>query len=185
MNSFSPEIVTERLILRPWQVADAPRLKQAIDENLEHLRPWMPWAMNEPSPLEEIEERIATFLRNFETGGEFVYGIVARDDGRILGSSGLHRRIDEGLEIGYWIDHRELGRGYATEAASALMKEAFRDPQVRRVQIRCDPRNVASAAVPGRLGFVHVETIANETTTPDGSLRDTMVWEYLRPEDTT
>lgn len=171
------------MILRPWQVADAPRLKQAIDENLEHLRPWMPWAVQEPSPLEAIEERIAAFLRNFESGAEFVYGMLARDDGRVVGGCGLHRRIDDGFEIGYWLDHRELGRGLATEASAALLREAFRDPRVRRVQVCCDPRNRASAGVPRRLGFVHVKTLTGETTAPDGSPRDTMVWEYLHSRE--
>ena len=41
-------IHTQRLVLRCWQPTDAPLLKAAIDANLEHLRPWLPWAQYEP-----------------------------------------------------------------------------------------------------------------------------------------
>ena len=44
------------------------------------------------------------------------------------------------------------------------------------VEIRCDARNVASAAVARRLGYRHEKTRANDITATDGTLRDTMVW---------
>ena len=43
---------TQRLVIRCWQPEDAPLLKASIDENLDHLRPQMPWAMNEPTDLQ-------------------------------------------------------------------------------------------------------------------------------------
>lgn len=179
--TFSRQIETERLLLRPWQPEDAPRLKAAIDANLEHLRAWMPWARHEPSALETITARIARFEHDFAAGLDATYGIFARDDRRVLGGTGLHLRIPGGVEIGYWLDHREQGRGFATEASQALIAEAFRHPEVSRVQIRCDPRNTRSAAVPRRLGFRHVETLAGQVHAPDGSERDTMIWELTRP----
>jgi RimJ/RimL family protein N-acetyltransferase len=45
-----------------------------------------------------------------------------------------------------------------------------------RVEIRCDPRNTASAAVPRRLGYRHVTTLEANVLTPAGEPRDTMVW---------
>ncbi len=43
-------IHTRKLVLRCWNPTDAPLLKAAIDESLDELRPWMPWARNEPGP---------------------------------------------------------------------------------------------------------------------------------------
>jgi len=48
---------TERLVLRCWEAADAPLLKDAIDTSLEHLRVWMPWAWQEPSELAVVVDR--------------------------------------------------------------------------------------------------------------------------------
>lgn len=44
-------IHTQRLVVRCWEPRDAPLLKAVLDESLDHLRPWMPWAQNEPEPL--------------------------------------------------------------------------------------------------------------------------------------
>ncbi len=177
---FPPAIRTERLLLRPWTAVDAPLLKRAIDENLEHLRAWMPWAMDEPSPLDVIEARIAKFAADFAEGTEGIYAIFSADETIALGGTGLHARVDDGLEIGYWIHGHHTRRGYATEAARALTAAAFEWPEVLQVQIRCDPQNVASAAVPRRLGFRHIETLQADTVTPVGAPRDTMVWQLTR-----
>ena len=172
------EIVTPRLVLKRRRASDAPVLKALVDANLEHLRAWMPWAMKEPSTLEATRERLARFETLFDRGLEWPYGIWSRDTGAHLGAMGVHPRIGpEGLEIGYWLDQDATSHGYATEAADALTRVALEQPGVTHVQIRHDPRNIASAGIPRRLGFRHVLTIENETFAPDGSLRDTLVWE--------
>ena len=168
--------------MRPWTVADAPMLKRIIDENLEHLQAWMPWAINEPSTLETIEARIEKFAEDFAAGTDGIYGIFEREQMRALGGTGLHTRNEHGLEIGYWIHHEHIRRGYATEAAAALMSTAFGLAGVLHVQIRCDPRNVASARVPARLGFEHINTLVADTLTPLGAPRDTMVWQMTREQ---
>jgi RimJ/RimL family protein N-acetyltransferase len=179
-HRFPPLVRTDRLLLRPWTVGDAPLLKRAIDDNLEHLRAWMAWAMDEPSSLDVIEARIEKFAVDFSAGTEATYAVLAHDESTALGGMGLHARIDDGLELGYWIHHAHTRRGYATEAARSLTGAALSLPDVRQVQIRCDPRNVVSAAVPRRLGFRHIETLVANTVTPAGAPRDTMVWQMTR-----
>ena len=175
-------IVTPRLLLRCWEVGDAAALKAALDANLAHLRPWMPWAANEPSPVPVIEERIERFAADFEAGVEWAYAIFSADDESVLGGCGLHPRIGPGgLEIGYWIDRSHCRRGYATEAAGALTEAAFANTDVERIQIRCDPRNVASAGVPRKLGYRHVVTLRHDVT-PSAERTETMVWELARSE---
>lgn len=176
-------IPTERLLLRCWQPSDAPLLKATIDANLAHLQQWMPWAMHEPSSLDVITARIEKFATDFADGVDWVYGIFTPAGDTVLGGSGAHTRIGvDGLEIGYWIDATHTRKGYATEAAAAITRVAFTQPNVKRVQIRCDPNNVASAAVPRRLGYRHVETLIADGLTPTGMPRDTMIWEMTRAE---
>lgn len=170
-------IRTERLVLRCWQRDDAPLVKEAIDSSLDELRQWMPWARSEPSPLESIAQRIEQFRRAFEEGRDWTYGILDAAESRVIGGSGLHPRTRPGrLEIGYWIRSSDTGQGFATEAAAALADRAFRLHGAEGVEIRCDPRNARSAAVPQRLGFVLEQTLVGDTTAPDGSVRDTQVW---------
>lgn len=174
-------IETPRLVLRVKERRDASLLKAAIDMSLSELRQWMPWAMDEPSELAEIEQRTERFRAEFHAGVDFHFGIFDRAEQEILGGCGLHPRIgDDALEIGYWIRSDVAGRGYATEAAGALTKVAFEDIGVSRLQIRCDPANAASAAIPRKLGYRHIETLIGNACTPEGQPRDTMVWEIDR-----
>lgn len=170
-------IQTPRLLLRCYRVSDAPLLKHAIDSSLDHLRPWMPWMLNEPSPLSVIEARLATFREQFIAGRDWVYGIFDPTETEVLGGTGLHPRIGpDALEIGYWLRADVTGRGLATEAISALTAAGFAAFAARRLEIRCDPRNVRSMGVPRRLGYRHEQTLVNVTVTPAGAPRDTMIW---------
>lgn len=173
---------TARLVLRCWQRDDAPLVKDAIDSSLGELRQWMPCARSEPSPLESITERIEKFRRAFEEGRDWTYGILDAAETRVIGGAGLHPRTQPGrLEIGYWIRSSDTGQGFATEAAAALAERAFRVHGADGVEIRCDPRNARSAAVPERLGFTLEQMLVGDTTAPDGSIRDTQVWLLREP----
>jgi len=151
-----PEVVTSpRLTLRVWRLEDAPALSRAVNESLEHLRPWMPWAA-EDAGVDHYEQFISERRAQWRDGGDATYGVFA--DGLVVGGTGLHRRRGPGvLEIGYWIHVDHVGRGYATELSTALTEAAFGVDGVQRVQIRHDRANVRSRAVPARLGFTMID----------------------------
>jgi RimJ/RimL family protein N-acetyltransferase len=162
--------------LRCWQPEDAPLLKAAIDASLEHLRPWMPWAHQEPSDIEAKIALLRRYRGKFDLGEDFVYGVFSRDEKQVLGGTGLHLRLGEGArEIGYWIHKEHVGRGLATELTTALTKVAFEVDGVERVEIHCDPENRASAAVARKSGFVHEKTVQKEAV-DDGVPVCEMIW---------
>ncbi len=176
-------IVTPRLELRCWQPGDAARLKASIDDNLEHLRPWMPWAQDEPTPVEDKVQLLRRFRSNFDRDEDFAYGLFSRSQDQVVGGAGLHRRQGPGgLEIGYWIDRHHLRQGLATEAALALTRVAFELHQVDRVEIRVDPANVASAAVPKKLGFQLEATLRRRLGLPGQKLRDCQIYTMFAAE---
>ena len=175
-------IRTERLLLRCWSPADAPALKSAIDRNLDHLRPWMPWAMDEPSEVGEVADRLRGFRAAFDRDEDYVYGIFDRDEGSVIGGTGMHIH-DEGRthEIGYWMDREHCGRGLTTEAVAALCRLTFEVHGVRRVEVRCDPANVVSWRIPEKLGFKQEGVLRQKVHDADGAW-DSAVW-ALVPED--
>jgi RimJ/RimL family protein N-acetyltransferase len=167
--------VTERLVVRCWEPRDAPLLKEAVDESIAELLPWMPWAADEPQPLEAKVQLLRTFRGRFDLGQDFVYGIFAAEETAAVGGTGLHPRVgDEAFEIGYWVRTSRAGRGYATEAAAALTRVAFELCGVDRVEIRVDPANAPSLAVPRKLGFVQEATLLRRLWQPEP--RDVVVW---------
>ena len=175
-------ITTERLTIRCWEPRDAPLLKEAVDTSLEHLRPWMPWARDEPRPPEERIALLRRFRGEFDLGRDFVYGIFDRDESQVVGGTGLHTRVGEdAFEIGYWIRASRAGEGLATEAAAALTRVAFDVCGVDRVEIRTDPANVASAAVARKLGFAEEATLRRRIH-DGGSPRDTVIFTLFRDE---
>lgn len=80
-------VETTRLVLRCWEPRDAALLKEAIDANLDHLRPWMSWAMEEPQSVEAKAERLRVFRGEFDLDKSYVFGILPRDERLVLGSS--------------------------------------------------------------------------------------------------
>lgn len=162
-------LLTPRLAVRCWEPADAPALSQAITESLEHLRAWLPWTRDEPEPVEEKAHRLRRFRGLFDLDRDYVYGILGRDDGRVLGGTGIHLRVgDGGGEIGYWIHREAEGRGLVTEAAAAMVRAGFELHAFGWMEIHCDPRNTRSAAVAERLGFTREPTLARPERGTEG-----------------
>ncbi|HUG01881.1 MAG TPA: GNAT family N-acetyltransferase [Longimicrobiales bacterium] len=169
--------------MRCWEPADAPLCRHAIDSSLPELRPWIPWAKHEPSSLPELKARLAAYRRDFLEGRNALYAVLDRGETEVLGGAGLYRRVGPGaLEVGYWIRSDQAGRGLATEAAGALTGAALATDGIDRIEIHCDPRNVASAAIPRKLGYRYRETSIGNARTPDGEPRDTMIWELTAAE---
>ncbi len=178
MNLSGPayRIVTPQLVIRCYTPADAVMLQNAISESLEHLLPWMPWAANEPEDLQVRVEHLRQFRAQFDLDQNFVYGIFNSQENRLLGSTGLHPRIGpNALEIGYWIHKDFVNHGYATEASAALTKVAFKLQHVGRLEIHCAVENIASAAVPRKLGYYHEATLRGRGFA-HGKVADQMVW---------
>jgi RimJ/RimL family protein N-acetyltransferase len=174
-------IETERLVIRCWNPGDVYLLREAIEASVDHLLPWISWAADEPRELQERLELLRSNRSKFDRNEEFVYGIFDSEEKRVMGGTGLHTRIGPGgLEIGYWIRKDAVHQGLATETAAALTQVAFEVESVNRVEIHCDPQNVASAAVPRRLGFTEEAILRQRATDAQGRWRDTQLWTLLR-----
>lgn len=155
-------IRTERLYLRPWRAQDARVLLPILEANVAHLANWIPAHVSAPAPLAELSARLAAFADDFAAQRSWRFAIFSRDGSELFGEVDLFFRSAEGrvplaaadrLEIGYWLRSDVTGRGYATEAARAMLALARGLEGMKHVEIRCDPRNAPSAAVPKRLGF--------------------------------
>ena len=173
---------TDRLAIRCYERADAAVLKEAVDSSVDHLKPFMPWAWEAPEPVEVLEERIRGFQEQFEHGENYTYGLFTPDETELVGGAGLHRRVGPGgLEIGYWIRASRVRQGFATEAAAALTRVAFERCGVDYLEIRIDPANVASLAVPAKLGYVHEATLRRRLppNRPGEERRDATVFSLL------
>ncbi len=177
-------IETERLVIRCYEPRHAPLLKEAVDSSLEHLRPWMPWAEDEPQTLEQKTDLLRSFRSAFDAGDNFVYGIFSEDESELLGGTGLHPRIEAGgLEIGYWIRASAARRGLVTESTAAVTRAGFEICGADRIEIQIEPGNVASLGVPPKLGFLEEATLRRRLPGRQGEpLRDVTIFTMFRED---
>jgi RimJ/RimL family protein N-acetyltransferase len=168
-------------VLRQFRIGDADALALAVRASLEHLRPWMPWADEESGDPTFQRRRLRGVQHKATAGDEWQYGLFPTDESRVLGSFGLMtRQGPRTIEIGYWVHVNEIGRGLATLASTALTNVSLELDGVTTVFIRCDERNVRSAAVPRRLGYELDETIVRAPEAPGESGR-LMIWSRRAP----
>ena len=141
---------TERLLLRPGWAEDAPALAAAIaDEMIVRNLSTAPW----PFQLRDAE----AFLAQPRDPVLPSFLIFERTDGapRLVGSCGLGRRPSGAVEMGYWIARPNWGRGYATEACSALI-EIARTMGLSQLEGSHFVDNPASGRVLEKLGFAPI-----------------------------
>ena len=158
---------TARLLLRCWNASDAHALAPILEANVHRLGGWIPAHVASAAPVAELERRLSRFAEKFRDNRAWRFAIFSRDDSGLLGEVSLFPRTAEKrtplaeadrVEIGYWLREEATGFGYVTEAAQALVDLARTITGVQLVEIRCDPANVPSAAVPRRLGFTLEES---------------------------
>ena len=144
---------TGRLILRPWREEDAEALyAYAADPDVGPPAGWPPH-----TSVENSRVIIRTVLSAPET-----YAVCRKEDGKPIGSIGLHRndlaeREDE-YELGYWIGKPFWGQGMIPEAADALLRHAFADLGMSRIWCGYYDGNTKSRRVMDKLGFVYQRT---------------------------
>jgi RimJ/RimL family protein N-acetyltransferase len=148
-------IETDRLLLRPLDPATDVDAVLAYQSRPDVCR-YIPY---EPRTREQLAERLADPARNRSTleepGQVLSLAVVEKQTGTLVGDVVLfwHSAEHRGGEIGYVINPDHTGRGYATEAAGALLALAFDGLDLHRVVGRIDSRNTPSAAVLRRLGM--------------------------------
>lgn len=98
-----------------------------------------------------------------------VWVIVDRASATVVGDVGFHGPPDKTgtVEIGYSVVPDQRRRGYATEAASTIVRWALSRPDVRTVVASCDPDNQPSIRVLESVGF-------HRTGEADGEIQ----WRY-------
>jgi RimJ/RimL family protein N-acetyltransferase len=170
------ELAAGPVTLVAFRGDEAANLYRAVAENIDHLRPWMPWAAGEPTVPAQADY-IAQARREWDAGTAFGYWLREDTSGELVGCAGLHHRVGPGaIEIGYWVSASRVRRGYATESARALTTAAFAMPRMERVEIHCDEANVASAGVPRRLGYRLDRVIEDAPIEAPGERGPEMIW---------
>ncbi len=167
-----PTLVTERLILRPFEESDLDHFTAILQT------PEVRHSLRLPDGYgrEETWTAMALGRGQWELRGSGHFALEERATGRLVGRAGLHRpeRADwPGLEAGWTLHPDHWGRGYATEAGAAAVAYAFEVMGENELFSVILPDNRPSQAVAGRLGFTlsEVRSISHFPGEPFGIWR--------------
>ena len=144
---------TERLLLRPWRVADAVLRRELWTERDPRTPPHRRIGADGRPTVADLEAAIRSERPPSTTG---LLAVTRRDTGEVIGYCGLladGRGPDGEPEIAYELLRRTWGRGYATEAASTVVEWA-RASGFERLWSTVREWNEASLRVLAKVGFV-------------------------------
>ncbi|MFF4607993.1 GNAT family N-acetyltransferase [Streptomyces sp. NPDC001339] len=176
-------LTTGRLVLRAFEPSDAPAVLAACQD------PDIPRWTHVPSPytVQDAERFVGTIVpEGWRDDTAYHFAVVSRADGSLVGAMGLVRLArlrgpEREAELGYWTAREQRGRGYTVEAARAVLRWAFRDLGVERMEWLAEAGNDGSWAVARKLGFRR-EGTQRAKLVHEGTRRD--VWTgSLLPSD--
>lgn len=172
-------------VLRSYHPGDGPLLNEAVNNSLEHLRRFMPWAEQAHSQAQS-EKFCRTARAHYLLAEDFTLGIFSPAGDRVLGGTGFHLRQHSGsagvAEIGMWIRGEAAGKGLGTRALQAMLRWGFTEWPWQRLFWRCDVDNIASARTAEKAGLIKEGTIRGDIISADNRMRPTHYFGILRDE---
>lgn len=181
MTSSQPTLETERLILRPFVLSDAPEVQRLAGD-----REIAATTTNVPHPYEEgmAEEWIASHRERFESGTLAAFAIVVREGNTLVGAisltiQGKHARA----ELGYWLGKVYWNRGFCTEAARAVVRYGFQTLGLNRIHASHFARNPASGRVMEKVGMTREGCLRQHVRKWD-AFEDLVIYGIVKGEHT-
>jgi ribosomal-protein-alanine N-acetyltransferase len=154
------ELKGRRVLLRPLTPGDWEAWAEVRHRARDWLVGWEPAPLpGQPDPADDrrvFSARCGARDRERQLGTGYGFGVFV--DGRFAGEinlSSIQRGPFQNGYVGYWIDEAMAGRGYTPEAVVVLLKFAFEDLSLHRVQVAIIPRNRPSNRVAEKLGLRH------------------------------
>ena len=155
-----PTLETERLILKPFVIPDAPRVKE-----LAGAPEIYETTLNVPHPYEDgmAEKWISTHASQFYNGNGVNLAVTLKRESVVIGAIGLgaasrHRRA----ELGYWIGVPYWGNGYCTEAAIEIIRYGFDVLNYHKITSRHMECNPASGRIMEKAGMKKEGVLVDE-----------------------
>lgn len=148
-----------RVELRPLAASDWEAWREVRIRSRDWLEPWEPAGEpGAPDPVtdpDSFRARCGAWERQRQFDTAYGFGVFLRD-GSFVGEISLAsvlRGPYQSAFVGYWIDHEHAGHGYTPEGVAVVLRFAFEDLRLHRVEAAIVPRNVRSRRVAEKLGL--------------------------------
>jgi [ribosomal protein S5]-alanine N-acetyltransferase len=183
-RSTPPAIETERMNLRLPELGDHAPWVLLRRSGEAFLRPWEPTWSQDHFTRRAFRNRVYWACRARDEGKALPLFLVRRDDRRLIGAitlDNIRRGPSQSAQVGYWIGPEHARQGYMREALTAVVRHAFDDLDLTRVEAACLPENVASRGLLEASGFAY-EGMALRYLQINGRWRDHVLYARLRSD---
>ena len=176
---FPDTIPANRLTLRRLALADAP----ALFEVFSHPEVMRYWSSLPQTNIAETQKMVERIQEGYRDGRFLQLGLERHSDQALMGTCTLYAIHPQSrrAEIGYILGRPYWGSGYMNEALQALIRHAFGELRLNRLEADIDPRNLASQKTLERLGF-QKEGYMRERWTVGEEVSDSALYGLLRRE---
>lgn len=153
-------------------------------ESRDFLVPWEPTWAYDALTRSAFRRRLRLYRAEMRQGLGYSFLIFRQNDDALLGGitlSNVRRGVAQTASIGYWVGARFSQQGYMTEAIACILRFAFKDLQLHRVEAACLKENVASTSLLRKSGF-REEGLAREYLRINGRWQDHLLFAILRSD---
>ncbi len=173
-------LTTERLLLRQYKIEDWERVHiYGSDPDFSKYELWG------PNTLEDTHKFVAEMVQQTETNPhyKFDFAVCLKENGSLIGGCGIRRasELSQVANLGWAINPEFQRKGYATEAARALIEYGFQKLNLSVIYATCDTRNAPSYKVMEKLGMKKVG-FTKGTKEVKGHVRDSYRYEILHSQ---
>ncbi|MDO5530355.1 MAG: GNAT family protein [Paracoccus sp. (in: a-proteobacteria)] len=178
----SVRVETERMVLRLPAMSDFRDWTALRAESRAFLTPWEPVWADDHLSRRAFTTRVYWAARAERTGTACPFFLERRLDGALLGAitmDNIRRGPAQMATIGYWVGAPHARQGYMTEAIDAVVRYAFNQLDLSRIEAACLPENTASRGVLERAGFKY-EGVAQAYLQINGRWRNHVLYANIR-----
>jgi ribosomal-protein-alanine N-acetyltransferase len=175
-----------RIRLRPLQPSDFRAWSEVRQTNHRWLTTWEPQRTPaQPDPTRDraaFASRCMQRERDRAAGTAYQFGVFLGED--VIGEVNLNNVIRGAMQsgtIGYWIDQRQAGNSYIAEAVVVVMRHAFEQLGLHRLEICIVPRNGKSRRVMEKL-HIREEGVAVRYLEINGTWEDHIRYGFTAEE---
>jgi ribosomal-protein-alanine N-acetyltransferase len=174
-----PELESERLIFRAYQLEDAQALLNLRSDK--NVSKYMDTKI--PKHIEDTEKRIEGYQNAFNAYNGITWAIIEKTSNRLIGDFGIWRidRQNSRGEIGYILHPDSWGKGYMTETLNTLIRFGFNDLNLHSYAANVNTENDNSKALLLKFGF-KLEAYFRENFYYDGHFLDSEIYCLIKSD---
>jgi ribosomal-protein-alanine N-acetyltransferase len=168
----------EGVYIRAPELRDYQEWADLREASRNFLTPWEPtWAQDETS-RGSYRYKLRRYTEDARDDKAHALFVFREDDDALLGGvtlSNIRRGVSQTASLGYWAGQRYARKGYITAAVRAVVRYAFEDLDLHRVEAACQPDNFASRRVLEKCRFSY-EGKARSYLKINGQWRDHLLF---------